>query len=182
LIPNIALISGLLAGLGLGWMLALATRRPTIRLQPSSSEAVRSTPSGQQSITASTHGANGHESFVTYRLVSDDAIIRGEGTLDLPAIITPTQPTLLFLELPVSASDAHRSFHVALRPLRQKAEVLSESFLNAKTTSSGTAVTFPVPSVLMKENMDYVIDLRYRGGNGNLEELSTYTFHAAKPN
>jgi hypothetical protein len=44
------------------------------------------------------------------------------------------------------------------------------------------AVTFSVPSVFLKENTDYVIDLRYRGANGKLEELSTYTFRAVKPN
>jgi hypothetical protein len=86
------------------------------------------------------------------------------------------------LELPVSAADAHRSFHAALKPLLKNAEILTENLLTPRKTSSGVAVTFSVPSVFLKENTDYVVDLRYRGANGKLEDLSSYTFHAVKPN
>jgi hypothetical protein len=180
--PKLALASVATLGLGLGWMLGIITYRRAVRLQPSLPGFVQNVPSSQLPTPTPVQIAKEHQPLVTYVLISDDVAVRGEGTSEVPAIVAPTQPTLLQLELPVSAADAHRSFHAVLKPLLNNAEILTENLLTARRTSSGVVVIFSVPSVFLKENTDYVVDLRYRGANGKLEELSTYTFHAVKPN
>ncbi|OAI57760.1 hypothetical protein AYO50_00005 [Acidobacteria bacterium SCGC AG-212-P17] len=175
--PKLALASVAILGLGLGWMLGIVTHRRPGRL-----EFVQNVPSRQQPTPTPVQIAKEHQPLVTYVLISDDVAVRGEGTSEVSAIVVPAQPTLLQLDLPVSPADAHRSFHAALKPLLKNAEILTENMLTASKISSGAAVTFSVPSVFLQENTDYVVDLRYRGAHGKLEELSTYTFHTVKPN
>lgn len=180
--PKLALASVAILGLGLGWMLGIVTHRRAVRLDSSLPEFVQNGLSRQQPTPTPVQIATEHQPLVTYMLISDDVVVRGEGTSEAPTIVVPTQPALLQLDLPVSPADVHQSFHAALKPLLRNAEILTENMLTASKTSSGAAVTFFVPSVILKESTDYVVDLRYRRANGKLEQFSTYTFHTVKPN
>jgi hypothetical protein len=178
--PKFAMASVAVLGLGLGWLLGIEAHNRGVRIQPSPSKFAQNVPPRPPPTSSTMQIAKEHEPLVTYALIPDDVAVRGEGTSDVPAIVVPTHPTLLQFELPVSAADAHKSFYATLKPLFKNADILTENLLKAGKASSGVAVTFSVPSVFLEENNDYVVDLRYRWGNGKLEELNTYSFHVAK--
>jgi hypothetical protein len=178
--PKLGLASAAL--IALGWFLGSSARRQEFALQPTPPDFVNrstSSPTPQPAATPNAD-ANVREAVMTYRLVSDDLNTRGNAGAETPSVVVPPHPALLHLELPVASSDAGKSFHCALKPLMKNEHILTEERLRARRVAAGlTVVTFSLPSTFLDADSDYTVDLRTRGPKGELEDLGSYTFHAA---
>lgn len=166
--------------LAMGWFLGAKANRnhnQVARLQPPQNVVVTlSDPSVR-------HSPEVLYLVPTYKLVPDDSITRSGGGPDVPSVIVPANPVLLRLDLPVDAGDARKSLRASLRPFLKKADVLSQTLRQIKSSASGTTVYFWVPSTLLDRNQDYAVELRQRSSSGGTEEVNSYIFRTiAEPN
>ncbi|HLK51911.1 MAG TPA: hypothetical protein VKU42_00565, partial [Candidatus Angelobacter sp.] len=180
--PKFAL--ALTALIALGWFLATNFHRQ-VPASPASPASFTEEKAALQPISTPTPPeiAQTTAHLATYRLVPDELATRGSGTGtgEIPLILVPTHPSLVQLELPIASADATRSFHCTLKTFSKDQAILTARRLKAIRSASGNLiVTFSVPSTVLKANTDYSVDLRSNGPHGKLEELSTYTFHAAR--
>jgi hypothetical protein len=181
--PKFALAS--IALIALGWFLGLNTHHRMPAKQMASPGFAKVEKPSLQPIPAPTPSemAQNSEQPATYRLVPDEFATRGNGASDIPSVMVPSHPVLVQLDLPIASQnmfkDASKSFHCNLKTFLKDQIILSESGLKARRTSSGTVVTFSLPSTLLAENIDYSVDLR-SDFHGKSEQLSTYTFHVVK--
>ena len=172
--PKFAVASAAL--IALGWFLAIAAHRQTFTLQPTSTQSAQLNPPAP---TPTPTEMAKQQTTAVYRLMSDDLMTRGNGASEMPSVVVAQQPALLQLELPVAAEDAGRIFQAGLNPFLKGGEILIENKLKAHRTNGSTAVvTFWMPSNLLQPDTDYVVNLRYQTGKGNLEGIGSYTFRA----
>jgi hypothetical protein len=167
--------------LGAGWVLGANTardHRQVAQVQPSPS-VILADPSFTPQQNSRSKPV---EMVLAYKLVPDDTFTRGPGGQDIPSVVVPSHPILLRLDLPVGAEDSRKSLRASLRRfLNPKSDLLSQSLRRSK--SSGTTVSFWVPSTVLDCNQDYAVDLRQRTSSGGVEEVSSYTFRTiAEPN
>ena len=159
--------------LGIGWLLGSRTQTGNpVHQQPGVA-----TNGSRQNQPAQPSPQPAVETARSYRLIPDELITRG-GQGAPPVIALLEAPSLIVLELPVSAEDTQKPFRAAIKRFDGRAHVLMEDMLKANRTSSGWIVDFPVPSRLLQAGEDYTVDLRIRGAGGTLEEVTSYTFHA----
>lgn len=177
-----------LALVALGW--ALGTVRHKVQVRPQSpsvqvtpAKAVEQVPPAkivEQATAVAPPNVTARAARYALTLVPDESRLRGAGSADIPTVSVPSHPVVIELALPVSAAYARKSFHASLQRFLKPPVILTANMLKAQKTSSGNVVVLPLPSVLLDDREDYLVDLRALGSGGEFEEISTYTFHAEK--
>jgi hypothetical protein len=160
--------------LGLGWLAGgrLHQSRPAAG-PPSGLAGSTPQPTPAQMAQTQTPAPPAH----IYRLVPDELVVRGGQGPQIPAIVLPPDPSLIALELPLTAEYSRRTFRARMKRFGGRRELLSESMLAARIAGSSWLVDFPVPSKLLRANEDYTVDLQVRGAGGTWEDATSYTFH-----
>ncbi|HEX7286239.1 MAG TPA: hypothetical protein VF532_08660 [Candidatus Angelobacter sp.] len=160
--------------LALGWLIGgrLHQERP-VSSPPSGVAGLSPQPAPTQMAQTHTPAAPAQ----IHRLVPDELLIRSGQGPQTPVIALPKEPSLIALELPVSAEYSRRTFRALMKRFAGRREVLSESMLAARIAGSSWLVDFPVPSRLLRVNEDYTVDLQIHGAGGTWEDVSSYTFH-----
>jgi hypothetical protein len=116
------------------------------------------------------------QAIMSYRLVPDELITRGEAALEMSTVVVPSHTSLINLELPVS-SEPRRSYRAALKPFLGKEEILVETLRLSRKTTAGPVVIFSLPANLLADHTDYSVSLGSLNSAGHLDEVGTYTFH-----
>lgn len=113
--------------------------------------------------------------IIASRLTPDDLRVRGQNGGKDPVLSVPSQEALVMLELPVRG-DQSPLYRVALRPISEKREILSESGLKPEQKNGSTVIMFAMPSSLIEDGKHYVVDLYSTSASGNTEKTRTFTF------
>lgn len=117
----------------------------------------------------------------TFRLVSDDLRVRGDGSPDISLVVIKPETLLVNLEMPVD-SDGNGMYRGSLRLFMGKRNLVVHDMLKARPVAGGSVVVMVVPASILREGADYLVDLKYAAPGHGMEDLSTYTFHvSAKP-
>jgi hypothetical protein len=160
--------------LGIGWLIGGRLHQGSpVSKPPSGVAGLSPQPTPTQMAQTQTPAAPAQ----TYRLVPDELLTRSGQGPQTPAIVLPQDPSLIGLELPVSAEYSRRTFRARMKRFQGRREILSESTLVARIAGSSWLVDFPVPSRLLRMNEDYTVDVQAGGAGGTWEDVTSYTFH-----
>ena len=115
---------------------------------------------------------------VAYRLVPDDARVRGQQGTRETVVSVPAQTDLVFLELPVFNGQS-KQYRAVLRPFA-RTEILAEDSLPSQQAQGGAVVLFSLPASLVQDKAHYVLDLYATRGAASPERVRSFTFYVRK--
>lgn len=119
------------------------------------------------------------EQAVGYLLVPDELRPRGPEASETNLLRISTQASLVVLELPLGI-DANLSYRAVLRPFLSTDEILTQGDLVKSMKNREMIVRVHVPSVLLQNDRDYVIDLYSRSVSKAWNKASTFRFRTVK--
>ncbi|HET9790362.1 MAG TPA: hypothetical protein VFR08_03595 [Candidatus Angelobacter sp.] len=91
-------------------------------------------------------------------------------------IAIPSKPTVIELELPVSADYAQESFRATLKLFFKPGQILSKNDLRPKRSNHALVVSFGVPSEKLKAGQDYAVELQTLKPGEKPETAESYAF------
>jgi hypothetical protein len=182
-VPRFTLASAAL--IALGWFVGTHAHRQTATTAPASSGYIEAEKTSLLPVPAPTPApaqiAQANELPITYRLVPDELVTRGNGAAETPSVKVPAHSALIQLELPIATADSDGTFHGTLKTFLKDKKILAVDPLKARKDASGAMiVAFSVPSTVLKANADYTVDLERHNSTVMVEKFSTYTFHTVK--
>jgi len=148
----------------------VASRRSDARLQQELAASRKQAVDLQREIESRRDSAT----LSAYRLVPDEAIVRGAANSQVPSIGISTQPGLIRLELRVHG--ASHPFQAQLRTFSTRRLLLSQEQLAPVEISGGAVLVFDCPSAIFRPRASYVIELSTVAKSGVRETVSSFTF------
>ncbi len=168
--------SAFLLLIAVGWVLGtLKYRHDLGRINQQLAQEKAERASLQQRLASQ----QGSAVIIASRLTPDDLRVRGQNGGKDPVLSLPPQEALVILELPVRG-DQSTPYRVALRPISEKREILSENGLKPEQKNGSTVLLFAMPSSLIEDGKHYVVDLCSTSASGNTEKTRTFTFSVLK--
>jgi hypothetical protein len=112
-------------------------------------------------------------------LIPNDKLVLGPQTPEEPSVIITSRRALVDLALPLD-DERFVSYRAILQPLESRKEITGQDYLQEGRTNSGRAVIFSIPSTVLEDSRDYVVELQGRNASGTLEKIDTYVFHVVR--
>jgi hypothetical protein len=179
--PKYAL--ALLSLIAVGWILGTLKYRGDLARQQANIERINKQLAQEKAERAALKerldSQQGSAIIIASRLTPDDLRVRGPKGMKEAVVSMPPQVILVVLELPVSG-DQSAPYRVALRPISEKREILSENYLKPEQRNGSMALMFALPSSLIEDGKHYVVDLYSTNAVGNTEKTRTFTFSVLK--
>ena len=116
---------------------------------------------------------------VSVTLIPNDKLVLGPQTPEEPSVIITSRRALVDLALPLD-DERFGSYRAILQPLESRKEITGQDYLQEGRTNSGRAVIFSIPSTVLEDSRDYVVELQGRNASGTLEKIDTYVFHVVR--
>jgi hypothetical protein len=162
--------------LGIGWWMGSRLQERSRPADGSSNSLTTASP--QPTPVQHALAQPQENSIQAYRLVPDESMTRGGQGQQPPVVTLYPEPSLVRLELPVSAEYSRQTFRVRMHKFGGTEEMLSENLLSARLDHQIWLVDFDVPSKLLTAGKEYAVEVRVRMPGGTTEEIASYIFHA----
>jgi len=114
----------------------------------------------------------------SFALIPDELRLRGAGPANDNLVQLSPRSDLLVLGLPVASNKV--PYRAVLKAFLTTDRIVDESFLAVQVSGDDIRANLSVPSSLLEDGRDYIVDLYSRDASGTWITVHTFLFHLVK--
>jgi hypothetical protein len=176
-LPKYALASAIL--LAIGWVLGARWNHRYFVEQEATIQQIRKEFISEQQARRSIEDRLQAGQAVVYDLIPDELRHRGPQGIEADIVRMSAQSRSVILKLPVGVTQ-NASYRVVLKAFLNREELLIEAGLTPQPKAGEMVVDVEVPSILLQNEGQYVLDLYSRGSSKAWTKIHAFRFRAVK--